>query len=212
MTPRPRRRGGGAARVCWRVAGEALNPAVVALSVASGRLAFGSAAQGRRAPEGGRVSVEGRDVERGAVYEAEDRLARWFALGRVRAFGSPWVLETQARFGSVPEVQRYVDAVLGHLGVQRPVTIRERRGATRAHYEPDGVIALPPERIGGQWALQEVVVLHELAHHLAPGQLHGPGFRAAMLRLLRARGHDVAAHLLSIAYVEAGLAPVKGGL
>ncbi len=34
---------------------------------------------------------------------------------------------------------------------------------SRAHYEPPGTIAVP---VAGRWALRELVLCHELAHHV----------------------------------------------
>ena len=83
------------------------------------------------------------DPDANDVYDAEDRLDRWSDLGTVRVFGSTWVLEPEVRFARVEDVQRYVDAALARIGHPRPVRVRPRRGARRAHYEAGGVIAEP---------------------------------------------------------------------
>ncbi|WP_226343920.1 TIGR04338 family metallohydrolase [Agilicoccus flavus] len=140
------------------------------------------------------------------VYDAEDRLDRWSDLGVVTVFGSAWVLEPEVRFGRVEDVQAYVDRVLAHVGHPQPARVRRRRGATRAHYEQGGVIALPGPEVGGRWALRENTVLHELAHHLVGGGGHGVEFRRAYVRLQRDTGHPSAAALVTAAYAEAGLA------
>ena len=71
-------------------------------------------------------------------------------------------------------MQRYVDDVLALPTVRRqwpevaPLRVRARRAATAAHYENRdgaGVIAVPD--VGtADWAMRELVVLHEIAHHL----------------------------------------------
>lgn len=150
-----------------------------------------------------------------AVYAAEDRIQRWADLagrhGGVSVFGSIWHPEPLARFGAVGDVAAYVQRVLNHLGHPSPVRVRARRGATRAHYEStsEPTIAVPPAEIGGSWALQELVVLHELAHHLAPpaDDPHGPVFRRTLVDLLEATNHPVLAHLAVIAFTDAGLPP-----
>jgi putative metallohydrolase (TIGR04338 family) len=155
------------------------------------------------------------DPDQKAVYTAEDRLQRWLDHpGPVTVYGSTWDLEPEARFGQVTDVQTYVDKVLGHIGCARPVTVRERRGASCAEYSP-GVIAIPSRRVGGQWAMREYIVLHELAHHLDPaiqvpallrfGGAHGPSFRTTYLNLLSSLGRPTWAYLLRCAFADAGL-------
>lgn len=101
-------------------------------------------------------------------------------------FGTNLTLPPEARFASVESVQRYVNDVLALVGSRwsvGPLTVRARRGATAAHYERDGdraAIAVPDDRDGSAWAMRELVVLHELAHHLCPqdGPAHGHEFVA----------------------------------
>lgn len=120
------------------------------------------------------------------MYAAENQLAR--ALDRAAAgastvdfFGSTLTLPVERRFADLPSVQRWVDAVLGLASVRHrwPGTpacaVRARRGSTRAHYEPPGTIAVP---LDDRWALRELVLCHEVAHHLtwhcAPVRREGP--------------------------------------
>jgi putative metallohydrolase (TIGR04338 family) len=141
--------------------------------------------------------MSGPDPDRATVYEAEGVLAalidRRADFPIVEAYGSQVVVPTDRKFGDLASVQRYVDALLALNWVRRlaperagtPVTVRERAGATKAVYEADKhTIALPPHRIGGHWAMRELVVLHELAHHLSPGVEHGPEFVRVMLALV----------------------------
>jgi putative metallohydrolase (TIGR04338 family) len=92
----------------------------------------------------------------------------------------------------VHSVQAYVDKVLAlnrirdrhpHAGA---VVVRERAGVAAAHYEFGAATIAVPVR-GRAWALRELVVLHELAHHLAPrgdAAPHGPGFCRTYLELV----------------------------
>lgn len=121
-----------------------------------------------------------RDRQRARVYAAEafvrtlfDRAAER-GSGDVNFFGTRLTLPPEARFASVTAVQRYADEVLALPAVRSrwpdvgPLSVRGRRAVTAAHYERSGdagVIAVP-ERRGGDWALRELVVLHEIAHHL----------------------------------------------
>lgn len=138
------------------------------------------------------------DAQRAQVYAAEEFVRRLFdraaehGSGSVDFFGAALTLPPEARFASVSSVQRYVDDVLALSAVAErwpaagPLTVRARRGATAAHYERrDGaaVIAVP-DRSRADWAMRELVVLHEIAHHLTDAQpAHGPQFVATLCAL-----------------------------
>ena len=130
-----------------------------------------------------------RDTQRSRVYGAEqfvrtlfDRAAQHSSRA-IDFFGTSLTLPPEARFSSADSVQRYVDDVVARLGAA-PVRVRARRGVGAAHYELlDGaaVIAVPEQ---GGWALRELVVLHELAHHLCRAEpAHGPEFVATYCEL-----------------------------
>lgn len=133
-----------------------------------------------------------RDSQREKVYQAEYRLRDLFetaeAIGnpQVELDGIRLVLPPEARFASVDSVQHYVDRVIGTPG---KVRVRERRGQAKAHYQY-GEIAIP---VLDRWALREVVVLHEVAHHLSLGHGHDGVFVATLTDLLgRVMGPEVA--------------------
>jgi putative metallohydrolase (TIGR04338 family) len=158
------------------------------------------------------------DRQRARVYEAEGVLARMidrrddFPLAE--AFGSRVAVPDDRKFGDIESVQRYVDAVLT-LGWVRaaapqaaavPVRVRARAGAARAEYEfATHTIAVPPHRVGGRWAMRELVVLHELAHHLAGEAGHGPVFVARLVHLVEELIGPEAGFLLRSALLEAGV-------
>ena len=134
-----------------------------------------------------------RDSHRSAVYAAEDQIAALLARGgEVDFFGSSITLPIERRFADVRSIQAYADAVLGLPTVRRDwptcgaVSVRERAGSSRATYERDGsVIAIPLAGPPPRWAARELVVLHEVAHHLAYSKdrdiaAHGPEFIATM--------------------------------
>ncbi|MGN6245602.1 MAG: TIGR04338 family metallohydrolase [Motilibacteraceae bacterium] len=143
-----------------------------------------------------------RDVHRSAVYAAEDQVARTVERanrtsgGRVDFFGSSLTLPPERRFADVASVQRYVEAVLGLSWVAERwpglagCRVRERSGQTRATYEATAgspCIAIP---LATRWAGRELVVLHEVAHHLvahspvAGEPSHGPTFTGTFLALV----------------------------
>jgi putative metallohydrolase (TIGR04338 family) len=158
------------------------------------------------------------DAQRARVYEAEGVLAgmidRRDEFPIAIAFGSRVVVPDDRKFGDVESVQRYVDAVLALAWLRRaaperaatPVRVRPRAGAGKAEYdETAATIAVPPHRVGGRWAMRELVVLHELAHHLAPGQQHGAAFVAVFVHLVRELIGSEAGFLLRSALLDAGV-------
>ncbi len=162
-----------------------------------------------------------RDGQRSKVYAAEQFVRTLFDRGaqhRSRAidfFGAQLTLPPEGRFGSVESVQRYVDEVLALPGVvQRwpapgQLGVRPRRAATAAHYENregTGVIAVP-DRSAADWALRELVVLHEVAHHLCEGDgpAHGPRFVATMCELTTAVMGPEVGHVLRVVYAKEGV-------
>lgn len=162
-----------------------------------------------------------RDQHRSAVYAAEEQWARHLARGGpVDFFGSQLQVPVERRFADIASIQRYVDSVLGLIGVIThwpgvgPVRVRERAGVGRAHYA-EGVIAIPLRgAVGERWAARESVVLHELTHHLVahahPGAIaHGPEFRADEARLVEVVLGPEAALLLRAAFDGAGLPVVE---
>lgn len=157
------------------------------------------------------------DSQRQAVYAAEAQLGRILDRGAefpiVEAAGSHLTVPVERHFGDIASVQRYIDRVLGLSWIQaqwpaqarRPVTVRARRGGTKAHYEAAGaVIAVPPPRGTDAWAMRELVILHELAHHLCgPHELgHGSEFTNTMLILVDGVIGPEAALLLRIALAD----------
>lgn len=154
-----------------------------------------------------------RDTQRAKVYAAEEFVRTLFDRATehgnnvVEFFGTQLTLPPEGRFATVTAVQRYVDEVLAHVGADRPLTVRARRGVTAAHYErsDDGAtIAVPDHR--STWALRELVVLHEIAHHLSEAEPpHGPEFVAAFCELAEAVMGPEVAHVLRVVYAKEGV-------
>jgi putative metallohydrolase (TIGR04338 family) len=157
--------------------------------------------------------VTRRDTQRAKVYAAEEFVRTLFDRAAERGnrvvefFGTQLTLPPEGRFGSVAAVQRYVDEVLAHVGADRPLTVRARRGVTAAHYErfdDDATIAVPDKR--STWALRELVVLHEIAHHLSDVEPpHGPEFVATFCELAEAVMGPEVAHVLRVVYAKEGV-------
>lgn len=164
-----------------------------------------------------------RDVQRAKVYAAEEFVRTLFdraaqhGTGSIDFFGTALTLPPEARFGSVESVRRYVEDVLAMPavrdrwpGVGVPA-VRARRGLTAAHYERSGdrgtaagTIAVPDRHT--TWALRELVVLHEIAHHLAAGGApHGPAFVGTMAELAGWVMGPEAGHVLRVVYAKQGV-------
>lgn len=163
--------------------------------------------------------MSNRDTQRSKVYAAEQFVLTMFdraAEHHSRAidfFGAALTLPPEGRFASLDSVQVYLDEVLSLPEVQRrwpgtaPLRARSRRGRTSAHYERDGnggVIAVPDH--ASSWALRELVVLHEISHHLSPaGPPHGPGFVATFCELAAVVMGPEVGHVLRVVYAKEGV-------
>jgi putative metallohydrolase (TIGR04338 family) len=161
-----------------------------------------------------------RDWQRAKVYAAEEFVRTLFdraaehGSASVEFFGAQLTLPPEARFASVPAVQRYVDEVLALPAVRQkwpkvgPLTVRARRAATAAHYENRdgaGVIAVP-DRAAADWAMRELVVLHEIAHHLCDAQPpHGSLFVATLGTLAELVMGPELGHILRVVYAKEGV-------
>lgn len=164
-----------------------------------------------------------RDVQRSLVYGAEQLTQRLLARAgdypTITVAGSTLTLPIERKFASVESVQAYVNKVfaLNWVRAQYPqvtstLLVRERAGNRSAHYEHrTATIAIPTHRIGDGWALRELVVLHEVAHHLTdPAEpSHGPMFAAIYVALVGGIIGDEAGFLLRVNLLECGaqLAP-----
>jgi putative metallohydrolase (TIGR04338 family) len=163
------------------------------------------------------VSV--RDTQRAKVYAAEEFVRTLFDRAdehgnrMVDFFGTQLTLPPEGRFASTVSVQRYVDDVLAMAAVGErwpgigPLAVRARRGVTAAHYEraADGAgIAVPEGRT--TWALRELVVLHEIAHHLCTAEPpHGREFVATFCELAGVVIGPEVAHVLRVVYAKEGV-------
>ncbi|MCI4673856.1 TIGR04338 family metallohydrolase [Candidatus Mycolicibacterium alkanivorans] len=165
--------------------------------------------------------MSARDNQRSRVYAAEEFVRTLFdraaqhSSRSIDFFGAQLTLPPEARFGSIESVQRYVDDVLAlsvmtaRWASQGPLSVRPRRAATAAHYENHdgtGVIAVPDRNTAG-WAMRELVVLHEIAHHLDDGHgpAHGPEFVATFCELAALVMGPEVGHVLRVVYAKEGV-------
>ena len=134
-----------------------------------------------------------RDSQRSKVYHAENIIREILDRSRdnpsFRIEGISLTLPPEGKFSSVEDVQRYVDRVTGMPSVvaaygKFPVAVRSRKGQQIAHYSSFPPTIAVPEN-GSRWALREIVVLHELAHHYSRSRpAHGPEFVDTLTSLL----------------------------
>lgn len=167
-----------------------------------------------------------RDNQRGALYDAERRLRR--VLDRAHEYplaevaGSRVVIPVERKFADLASMQAYVDLVLAQnwpqfpkLGASRvPVVAKpEHTGQDHAVYT-GGQILVPLQAInpatGTRWAMREMVVLHELAHHAMfvhrPGAAHhGAEFTGAFRTLVVGMMGPEAGLLFDVVFRDGGV-------
>lgn len=132
------------------------------------------------------------DPDKRAAYSSEDMVtsaldtAEKTGVRTYDFYGSKIELPIERKFGDLPSIQAYCNAVLALSQVRAkypkvtPITVRRRKGDKFAHYQM-GEIAINDS--GRRWAMREMIVLHELAHHLERDG-HGPKWRAAFVFLV----------------------------
>jgi putative metallohydrolase (TIGR04338 family) len=173
-----------------------------------------------------RSESSSRDRQRNRVYEAEQVVYRMFERANrvdadptIELHGSRITLPIERRFASVASVQSYLDSVLAMRWLREAwpraavaVTVRKRAGHAAAHYSSATAEIAVPQSRAGRWAMRELVVLHELAHHLGTedsrtdGDDHGPGFAGRFTTLAGELIGPEAGFLLTVSFRENGVA------
>lgn len=154
------------------------------------------------------------DRQKSGVYRAEQVLRKVYDrdVPMIEFYGSNIVLPPERKFGTIESVQTYVDKVLGLNWVQaqfpnalQRVLVRPRRGQGYAHYSM-GEIAVPTTQRATQvqWAMRELVILHEIAHHFTlHSEAHGKEFARAYVDLVDGIiGHEAGFVLRGLFYSE----------
>lgn len=170
------------------------------------------------------------DGQRQRVYDAEQRVGDQLdfaarGASTVAVYGSTLTVSGDLRFGSLGTAQRWLDQLRQRgwfagrwpAAAARPVTLRPRRGQRGAHYEArdgGGTVAVPVPGNATGWAMRELVLLHELAHHVVACDLdgeassppaHGGEFAAVMLELVADVLGPETWLLLAAAYHDGGV-------
>lgn len=140
-----------------------------------------------------------RDVYQARVYDAQAELtfiwknACQHGDGVIDFYGSMLPVAEPRKFGDIDGVQAFVNAVCefgpitSRWRTHKPTPlVRAREGRNFAHYEYfQNEIAIP-DHLGStsSWAMNELIVLHEVAHYFTPSAAHGPVFIRCYLDLL----------------------------
>ena len=132
----------------------------------------------------------------------------------VEFFGAQLTLPPEARFGSLERCSATSTTCWPCRRCDRqwpdvaPLRVRARRAATAAHYENrdgTGVIAVPDRR-DADWAMRELVVLHEIAHHLCDEQPpHGSQYVTTLCALAELVMGPEVGHVLRVVYAKEGV-------
>jgi putative metallohydrolase (TIGR04338 family) len=164
-----------------------------------------------------------RDGQRQRVYDAEEQVCRQLDLALagarvVAVAGSEVVAPLELRFGTLEAAAAYAEQVRTSSwfaarfprAARVPLRLRHRRGGRAATYEAPDTIALHEPEVGRAWALRELVVLHEIAHHAqhhdGPDEpQHGPAFATTLVALATDAMGPEAGLLLTAAYAEHGV-------
>ena len=160
------------------------------------------------------------DKERERTYQAEF-IVRQFSEregATMELFGTKATWPVERRFGHLDHVREYVAWIqrqpwfVEHFprAAAVPVKVRYRKGSRAAHYELPATIAInaPDNKVG--WAMREIVVLHELAHHVheheaMAGAAHGAEFRGVFCKLVTEVIGPEAGWILQITFFDSGL-------
>lgn len=141
-------------------------------------------------------------------YDAEFEVRFLLENGGITDFyGSTLVIPVERRFGTLENVETYLTKVCEWLDLGEPPKVRARRGNKDAHYEAQNRVIAVPEHRGSQnsWAMREIVVLHELAHHVAWGHGHDAVWCGTLIHLInKCIGPEIGL-LLSAAFTSRGV-------
>lgn len=165
----------------------------------------------------------GHDPDKRDVYAAEWSLRSVLDLAesvdnRTYNFhGHIMELPRERKFADLESIQRYYNAVCELDLVQRewpgiaaPRVMAKTGYQDTAHYS-FGEVHVPTLR-NGRWSLREIVILHELAHHLEHDS-HGPEFRGAFVYLVQVcMGPELALVLSEMLFTSVGKPFVVRGL
>lgn len=167
-----------------------------------------------------------RDHQRGALYDAERRLRR--VLDRAHEYpmaevaGSRIVIPVERKFADLASMQTYVDLVLARpwpefprMNISHVAVVPKPEYTEQNHAVYTGGAILVPllavnPATGTRWAMRELVVLHELAHHAMfvhrPGAAHhGAEFAGAFRTLVAGMMGPEAGLLFDVIFRDGGV-------
>jgi len=155
-----------------------------------------------------------KDAQVSRVYKSEELFGRLLDNALEFPFVQIWgsqipVPSHEKKFGDLDGVRRYVLWLFSTPWMSenypdaKAPGVMLRRGDKMAHYQW-GTIYVPAVQRGGRWAMREIVVLHEVAHHLTRGvdQSHGTEFTQAFLALVTEYLGEEAGFILKHFYIS----------
>lgn len=164
---------------------------------------------GPEPPDRGRARLYSAEALVHSIFDNAAAGASQLTIG-----GTTVTVPAEARFATVESMQRYADSVLAMAPVAAlvggdagSVRVRARRGVTAAHYERANATIAVPMQSEARWAQRELVLLHELAHHLdrGSGPAHGPDFVRGYVDLAAIVMGPEAALIMRITFAENGV-------
>lgn len=153
------------------------------------------------------------DPDRIATYACEFTLRDMLKVSQVHVHGVTVDIPVERNFATIENIQAYVDKVLALNWVRaaypratNPLkVVKKPKGANNA--DCGGGVMRVPINSENRWALREIVILHEMAHHLAPGG-HAEAFRTCFAWLVSEIIAPEAGWLLRTLFWDNGL-PVQ---
>lgn len=147
-----------------------------------------------------------------AYYDAEHEVE--FILqngGTAEVYGSYLTVPPLRKFGDLDGVRRYVETVCAVFDFKPVPAVARRHGDKAATYQLSTHTIKIPDHRGSRhsWAMNELVVLHELAHAMTRGHGHDARFCSKLVQLVDRVIGPEAGLLLSIAYGERGITITK---
>lgn len=136
------------------------------------------------------------DRDKNAVYAAEQQVRQLMDTAEevddwtLDFHGYTMTLPQERKFADLASIERYYGQVCTLTRVQerwpgvKAPKVAERTEMGAAHYETWNRTVKIPMKWNGRWAQRELVVLHELAHHMTPYDGHGAEFRGAYVFLV----------------------------
>ena len=145
------------------------------------------------------------------TYEAEFLVRDMLDTGHADLHGRRFDFGVERRFASLENVQDYVQRVLNlnwlraaYPAAANPLRVVRSRVINKASCG-SGILNMN-NSFAGKWQMRELVLLHEIAHHLTPYEAHTAAFRTCFAHLVEEIMSPEAALALRTGWWDLGLA------